>query len=739
MLAGVTALLSPGLLRLRTGVGYAALLGADHPVVRELDAFVAEFGGGLPMMAVWVCGEGTPCRDALDRASLRMAEDVARRLGTVPGVLRVESPATTPLLVPAPIGFPEVRRLAPELDGAESFARLRSLALSDPFWRGEVVSSDGKAGAIVVVLASSESEVADRVFRALQEAVRPYEQKGFRFAFAGGPVEFVVAAAELSESTRRIVPSMVGIVGIVLGVVFGSVRLALVALGVVGLGVLWTFGAMGWLGWPRTTLTEPLPALLLVIGVCDTVHLLARAKANSSLAPPSAVGRATDELAAPCWMTSLTTALGFGSLATSRLEGIAHFGVLAAAGTAFSYLLTFTLLPLVLLRFPTLLARSGSGDLWHGLSAALERFLGRFRLVVVAVLGSAVALSVLELGNLRTEARFEDLYGEGSPVVTWARTVARVLRAPDTLEIALRPPAPGEWAEGMRTLRVLRERLSGLEGFGRSRSLLDLLEHLRDAIPGARLSPEEPGERGGAASLVRLLRSREPEAVDLFLSAETGALRITVEAEKVPQEELEATLARVREEIRAALPPGWSFTVTGPWAVVAAMLDEIRRTQLESFLVAGGCVFLALVVFFRSLGTAILAMLPTLAPVLLVLGGMARWEIPLDVGSAMVAAVVLGLAVDGPIHVLSAYRAVGFSRSAVRAALERTGPPLMASGVALGLGFLTLLLSPWHSVARFGVVAAAAIGLSVFTSLVLLPALLVPGVGRGEGGNEGHG
>ena len=127
-------------------------------------------------------------------------------------------------------------------------------------------------------------------------------------------------------------------------------------------------------------------------------------------------------------------------------------------------------------------------------------------------------------------------------------------------------------------------------------------------------------------------------------------------------------------------------------------------------------------------------MIPTVLPILVTLGTMGGFGVPLDVGSAMVAAVVLGIAIDDAIHFLGAFRRArldaghdGHGRSgaeAVHDALAETGRAILGTSVALALGFVLLLLSPWKSIASFGLVSAVAIAAALLAALVVLPALL---------------
>jgi hypothetical protein len=744
LLAAATLGLAAGMPRLATDVGYRAYLGAGHPAIRELDAFAARFGGGYPFAAIFCCDEAAPCRSVFDPVSLRMAHEVATRLAEVPGVRRVDGPATSPLLVPVPLDLPEARRLAPGGEPARDLARLAARAVEDPVWVGQLVSADAKAGALLVHLASTDGATSARAVGRLRELLAPWEARGFRFALVGGPVEFVVAGAELEADARRLLPVMVGLVALVVVALFRSGAAALFSLASVGLAVVWTRGLQGWLGWPQSSLTEVLPPLLLVIGVCDAVHPLssyavraAREGAETRGEREAVMRGVVAEVGWPCFVTSATTAAGFASFVTSHLESFVRFGWIAAFGVMAALFLSFTLLPLAVVRVPARwVAPAGKG---RGLDRALLAAWRLARRRPRAILAAAAVSAALGIGgwaSLSVEATFEHLYGEESRVVRWARDASRLLREPETLEIAVEPP-PGLEPGSAEALRVLArvERAAAVAGLGRELSILDPLRELHRLVHRGPLDLEGNGAAARARSLLRLLRFEEPEVVDLFLERERGALRLSVQAGKLPQGRLRAVLSEVRARVAGALPPGWRAEVTGPLAVVGAMIDEIRATQLQSFAQIGIVVFALLAVLFRSLRLAAFGLVPAVLPVVWTLGAMGLLGIPLDVGSAMVAAVVVGLVDDYAIHLLAAYRrhrARGEAgEAAIAGALEDEGRAVATTALALAAGFLALGLAPWQSIASFGLVAAVAILHAMAAALLVLPAALVAATRRG--------
>lgn len=130
----------------------------------------------------------------------------------------------------------------------------------------------------------------------------------------------------------------------------------------------------------------------------------------------------------------------------------------------------------------------------------------------------------------------------------------------------------------------------------------------------------------------------------------------------------------------------------------------------------------------RSLPLAFVAMIPTTVPVLITLGAMGFLQIPLDMGTTMVASVLLGLGVDEALHLLSGYqrlRQAGLDReSAMDGSLREVGRALFTTAGALAAGFLVLFFVPWKSLSSFGLVTGVAIGASLAADLLVLPAVM---------------
>lgn len=738
ILLAVTAGLGVGVTRVRSEYGYRVLLGDDHPSIRTLDQFIERYGGGLPIIIAWECGPGHPCSDVFDEPSLAMAHAVTQALSPLPEVRLVESPASSALLVPSPEGF-AVRRFMEGGRRAADADQLGGRAVQDPFWAGTLVSPDRKVGAIVVQPVDTNSETDLSVFASVQTALTPFEVQGFSFSLAGDPPGNITTGQDLTRSTSRLIPFTVALISLVLLALTRSWHQALTALITMGVALIWTFGALGWLGWPQDGILEVLAPLILIIGVCDSIHLLSRyaievASTSSQITDRNhALLAAARDVASPCLFMSLTTGAAFASFATSALETFVRFGVISAFGVMVCCLLTFSLLPSLARFLPASSLRPVRiAEGWNRAMDSIVRTSERRAVPILIV--TLLSLGVCAVGwatQLRVDTAQQELFGETSSFIRWVRFVEDRLRPSETLEIEIELPraSPIESPETLGVVGRFSQHVGEIEGIGQVRSVLDLVSWLNRLIHQDDPTFERPGSTPQAnAEIIELLGFEDPATLGAWVSFDRTRLRISAEAPLLSSATRERVIEEVRHGIETALPPEWKVQLSGQLAINLDWVRDVQNTQLRSFPTSVVAVFAMIAFFLRSFRLAAAAMIPTLLPVVVTLGAMGWLGMSLDVGRAMIATVIIGIADDDSIHILAQYKrfreAGAGPRAAIREAMLHAGRGVVTTSIALSLGFLTLMASAWQTISSFGFFVALAILGALAAVLFVLPALI---------------
>lgn len=736
LLLVATVFFVAGATRVQREFGYRTLLGPDYPAIVSLETFVQRYSGGFPVYIVWSCGEAQPCRSVFDQSSLRMARSLEDRLRIAAGVQDVRSPASASLIVPTEDGF-RVRRFFEGDEPVSDSKQLADRALQDALWVGNLVSADGSVGALIVLLTDSESQTMEHVIDAIEVALDPFRDRGFEFHLAGHPVASVVAGRELAESTASLVPFTALVIALVLLGLTRSVQATLVTMVTMGIGLLWTLGFLGWLQWPQDSVLQVLAPLILIVGVCDAVHVLSRYSVG--LRHPAgrperaeAILGAAREVASPCLLTTLTTAGAFLSFVTSDLDTFVRFGSVCAFGVTACLLLTFSLLPLLVMWLPVRGVRPARElEAWRTVAGAIVQTAQDRRVpILVAAAGLCVVCAFGWAAYLRVDTQPEEMFGEQSRVTRSDRFVGAHLRGSDSLEIDVALP-PGSLLPSPETQAVLTrftDFLRETEGLGRSISAQDLMGRLNRALHDDDPRFEQPsGSTEGNAEILELLALDDRSTLEAWTTLDASHARISVEGLASTSVDRGRVLEQVRGYVDREIPPGWSVSLTGPFSLSYEWVSALQSTQLRSFATAFLLVFVLAAAFLRSPALGLAAMVPAVLPVVVILGVMGFAGMSLDVGRVMIAAVVIGIAVDDAIHLLGRYRRERASGHppgvAIRESLLFVVRPVVLTSAALALGFFTLTSSAWQTISSFGFLVSLSILVALAATLFVLPAV----------------
>jgi predicted RND superfamily exporter protein len=225
-----------------------------------------------------------------------------------------------------------------------------------------------------------------------------------------------------------------------------------------------------------------------------------------------------------------------------------------------------------------------------------------------------------------------------------------------------------------------------------------------------------------------LLASPLRETTRSFLSENARSARVVyaVEADADP-----AAVTADARDVAARMP--YAGTATGNIVVFQAVADLIFASALSSlgFALAGTAIALAVV--FRGLfGRATLGLsvlVPILATVALVGASMRAVGIPLNAFTATVLALTIGLGVDYGVHIVHRFadeRAGGATvDEALTTTVVGTGGALTGSMVTTVFGIGVLVLATFPAIGQFGVLAALSVLYAFFTSMLVLPSVLV--------------
>ena len=240
------------------------------------------------------------------------------------------------------------------LQGApeEAYAEARRAALEHPLVGGLMLSDDARVMLMVVTQAGDELSVAEiePLYEGLSEQlaerlggsgidalitgipalraeiIRAVQRDNLRFSVFGGAAAMLISMLLFRNLAAVFITAAAPLVGMVLSI-----------------------GMLGLAGVPMNVVNHVLPSLVMVIAFTDSVHLMAffRMRRGSGDSRMEAVRASVRDVGSACFLTSVTTAVAFASLAFAEAEVIRNFGIACAAATLLNFLVVVTVVPLL--------------------------------------------------------------------------------------------------------------------------------------------------------------------------------------------------------------------------------------------------------------------------------------------------------------------------------------------------------------------------------------------------------
>ncbi|MEE2779250.1 MAG: MMPL family transporter, partial [Myxococcota bacterium] len=168
-----------------------------------------------------------------------------------------------------------------------------------------------------------------------------------------------------------------------------------------------------------------------------------------------------------------------------------------------------------------------------------------------------------------------------------------------------------------------------------------------------------------------------------------------------------------------------SYTLTGMPLLNRGLSRSVTSNQWKSLGFALLVVFVIMVLLFRSLSAGMLASIPTVLTLLVVYGGMGVLDIHLDIGTSMLASLIIGAGVDYGVHLLSAWHVPpgGTLADGSARTVTLTGPAIVTNALTVAAGFFVLTLGDARPLQNVGGLTAIAMGTAAIATFVAIPAL----------------
>ncbi len=536
-------------------------------------------------------------------------------------------------------------------------------------------------------------------------------------------------------------------------------------------------GLLGLIGWRVTVVSSNFVALLLILCLALTLHIIVRYREMHERQPHAdqftLVSETIRSIVVPCVYTTLTTIIAFGSLLVSGIRPVIDFGWIMSIGIVVAFVFAFTFFPAALM-----LTTSGvPGSRNDGTAAITNLFammVRRHSKMIMIIFSILAFVGLAGAMQLTVENRFIDYYKQSTEIYQGMELIDRKLGGTTPLDVIISAPIvdaatddnvpPG--SEGQDDFLDFAldqdEALGGLSSrsyWFNSWTLGEVMEihDYLDSIPEtgkvislatvAKIVDQLDDQALHDNFLLSIIYERSPanfkeELFAPYLSDDGNELRFSI---RVFESDRTLRRSKLLDQIRTGLIDRFKLQdgqihLTGMLVLYNNMLQSLFKSQILTL----GAVFLAIcvmfLILFRSIRMTVAAIIPNLVSATLVLGLMGWFGIPLDLMTITIAAITVGIGVDDTIHYVHRFRREFAIDRDYSAAIERChrniGRAIYYTSITIMLGFSILAFSQFVPTIYFGLLTGLAMLTALLANMALLPTLIVTFRSGGEDPNQ---
>ena len=552
-------------------------------------------------------------------------------------------------------------------------------------------------------------------------------------------------------------------------VIFRSPRWVIIPLLTCSFVAALSLGYLTWLDWRLTVISSNFIALILIITLQISIHLVVRFREIHRLNPEWSQGEMVLEtvrfMAKPCFYTALTTIVAFASLVISGIRPVIDFGWMMVIGIVVALVVAFVFLPAALSLLPKTDPPQGK-DRTGGLTLLFARFTDRFGGWIIIVSAVCAVVAGYGITKLEVENKFIDYFHDTTEIYQGMALIDQKLGGTTPFDIIL------DVNEGQLNVGFAQEgdedfyadeddpfaedddpfadedEDSIQVSFWFTRSGLSDIEKLHDFLD----SQPEIGRVQSLATAYKVVRDLNNEGLDDFqlafmrtllpssisesliepyLSDEHNQTRVSMRvidtAEGLKRAEL---IERIHQFLVDEMGYKDSqINFTGMLVLYNNMLQSLFASQILTLGVVFFGILVMFVILFRSLLLAIIALTPNMLTAGIVLGGMGLSGIPLDMMTITIAGISVGIGVDHAIHYIHRFKVEFAEDQNYKAAMYRChgsiGHAMYYAALTVIIGFSILSLSNFIPSVYFGLLTSFAMFSAMIGALTFLPQLII--------------
>ena len=577
----------------------------------------------------------------------------------------------------------------------------------------------------------------ENVINHLYAVIDKFEKlDSFHILMSGTPVTSLIIRGNMKKDIGMFSAISILIIIAILGILFRRIAAVIIPIFIVVLAILTTLSTMAMFQVPLTLPTQILPSFILSVGICYSLHFLIIFFENYEVREQKndAIIKTIEYISKVILFTGGTTTIGIFSFSFAIFISVAEFGIFGSLGVVTATLYSVFLLPLLLAIFPIKPIVSFSSKANTSFSSRFLTTIGKFSVVhakeIIFVTFIVVAISFFGISKLFFSHNPLTWLPDQSKARISTTTIDDTVNGSVSIDILIDTGVENGVKEPkfVKKLEKLQNAIAVLPNIGKVVSIVDVIKEVHKALNnGESLYFTIPDKKDIITQELLLFELGAKDDLERLVDDNYQIARLTV---RIPQTNTEEYMYKYQliENITKEIFHDTQFTLSGFIALVTQSVIAMIQSMITSYMITAIVITLMILGFCKTYNLGILAIFPNFIPIIIILGVMGIFQIPIDMFTLLIGSIAIGIAVDDTIHFLNHYHQYylqGYSNEeSVIKTLESSGKAIYFTTIILSGGFLVYVLSDMNSLTNFGLLTAATLILAFIADITLTPALV---------------
>lgn len=670
---------------------------------------------------------------AFEQHFLEQVHDLTLESRELPHVLETQSLTKFGYPIKTPFGITTIPAI--HIDNPDLYEKDRERLINDERFVYNLIAPDGNTLVVYLKMINSIQLPEAREFMsALDSLMATYDFPEYHYL---GRPYFQQELVDMQKREITVSTIISGLlVTIILFVIFRRFWGVALALFSIGLGMLLFMGLLGATGRELNAMSALYPVLMVIVGTSDVIHIMSKYidELKKGESQEKAITVTIREIGLATLLTSLTTAIGFCTLLTSRVEPIRDFGLNAAAGVLVAYITVILFTTSVLSFFRTeQIVKLGKGQqFWDRLLQKAYDFTISHRRQITWGTLVVIILSGIGISQITTNYNIINNMPLGSRITEDFRFFERELTGFRPMEFAVyaREPYKATDFEVIREIDKIEDHLHEVDGVRAISSITSVYKSINQMNANNRPDAYELPETEQRFEQYRRMVEQIPKMnTNVLVSKDKQKARITSRILDMGSD----TIKQMGQRIDRWIATNTDSSIvdvkrTGTGLIIDKNAEYVRRNLLQGLGVAILIISILMALLFKNWRMLFISLVPNLFPLILAGALLGYLGIELEAGISIVFAVIFGIAVDDTIHFLSKYklaRVKGLDReAAIMITFRETGKAIILTSIILFFGFLVMLFSVHPPSVTIGLLISLTLLSAVVSDLLLIPLLI---------------